>query len=82
MIDTLLMNSLINAINAKTTLVLVGDIDQLPSVGPGNILHDLIKSEKIPTAMLTKIFRQAAESKIVATQQAACSEPRDDTSSP
>jgi exodeoxyribonuclease V alpha subunit len=59
------MNSLINAVTPNTTLVLVGDIDQLPSVGPGNILHDLIKSDKIPTAMLTKIFRQAEESKIV-----------------
>ena len=65
MIDTSLMNNLINAVTPNTTLVLVGDIDQLPSVGPGNILHDLIKSEKIPTAMLTKIFRQAEESKIV-----------------
>jgi exodeoxyribonuclease V alpha subunit len=65
MIDTLLMNSLINAVTPNTTLVFVGDIDQLPSVGPGNILHDLIKSDKIPTAMLTKIFRQAEESKIV-----------------
>ena len=65
MIDTLLMNSLINAVTSNTTLVLVGDIDQLPSVGPGNILNDLIKSDKIPTAMLTKIFRQAEESKIV-----------------
>jgi exodeoxyribonuclease V alpha subunit len=65
MIDTLLMNSLMCALSPGTTLVLVGDIDQLPSVGPGNILHDLIKSDKIPTAMLTKIFRQAEESKIV-----------------
>ena len=65
MIDTLLMNNLINAVTDNTTLVLVGDIDQLPSVGPGNILHDLIKSDKIPTVMLTKIFRQAEESKIV-----------------
>src|ERR1039457_873953 len=67
MIDTILMNSLINAVTPNSTLVLVGDIDQLPSVGPGNILHDLIKSDKIPTAMLTKIFRQAEESKIVVT---------------
>ena len=65
MIDILLMNSLIKAVTPDSTLVLVGDIDQLPSVGPGNILHDLIKSGKIPTAMLTKIFRQAEESKIV-----------------
>jgi exodeoxyribonuclease V alpha subunit len=65
MIDTMLMNNLVNAISPDTTLVLVGDVDQLPSVGPGNILHDLITSEKITTAMLTKIFRQAEESKIV-----------------
>jgi exodeoxyribonuclease V alpha subunit len=65
MIDTLLMNSLVNAISFSTTLILVGDVDQLPSVGAGNILHDLIKSNTIPTAMLTKIFRQAEESKIV-----------------
>jgi exodeoxyribonuclease V alpha subunit len=65
MIDTLLMNSLVSALTSNTTLVLVGDIDQLPSVGPGNILHDLIVSDKIPTAMLSKIFRQAEESNIV-----------------
>ncbi|MCX6170764.1 MAG: ATP-dependent RecD-like DNA helicase [Ignavibacteriales bacterium] len=65
MIDTLLMNSLISAVSLNTTLILVGDVDQLPSVGCGNILHDLIQSEIIPTAMLTKIFRQAEESRIV-----------------
>lgn len=65
MIDTVLMFNLINAVSLNTTLVLVGDVDQLPSVGCGNILHDLIKSEIIPTAMLTKIFRQAEESQIV-----------------
>ena len=65
MIDTLLMNSLISAVSVNTTLILVGDVDQLPSVGCGNILHDLIQSEIIPTAMLTKIFRQAEESQIV-----------------
>ncbi len=65
MIDTLLMNSLINAVDIKTTLMLVGDSDQLPSVGPGNILNDLINSHKISTTTLTKIFRQAEKSKIV-----------------
>ncbi len=65
MIDTILMNYLISAVSLKTTLVLVGDVDQLPSVGCGNILHDLIQSGIIPTAMLTKIFRQAEESQIV-----------------
>lgn len=65
MIDTILMHHLLAALDNETTLILVGDVDQLPSVGCGNILHDLIESEKIPTAMLTKIFRQAEESQIV-----------------
>ena len=65
MIDTLLMNSLISAVSLNTTLILVGDVDQLPSVGNGNILYDLIQSGVIPTAMLTRIFRQAEESHIV-----------------
>ncbi|PKL82324.1 MAG: ATP-dependent RecD-like DNA helicase [Ignavibacteriae bacterium HGW-Ignavibacteriae-3] len=65
MIDTLLMNSLMSAVSPHTTLVLVGDVDQLPSLGSGNVLHDLIQSGIIPTAMLTKIFRQAEESQIV-----------------
>jgi len=65
MIDTLLMHHLLDAIDNETTLVLVGDVDQLPSVGCGNVLHDLINSGLIPTAMLTKIFRQAEQSQIV-----------------
>jgi len=65
MIDTLLMYSLITAVNKNTTLILVGDVDQLPSVGPGNILKDLIKSDKIPLIKLSQIFRQAKESDIV-----------------
>lgn len=65
MIDTLLMYHLLRAVESETTLVLVGDVDQLPSVGCGNILHDLIQSELIPTSMLTKIFRQAERSKII-----------------
>ncbi len=65
MIDTMLMHNLISAVNSGTTLILVGDADQLPSVGCGNVLNDLIRSEKIPTVMLTKIFRQAEESRIV-----------------
>ena len=65
MIDTLLMYSLISAVNKNTTLILVGDVDQLPSVGPGNILKDLIKSDKIPLIKLSQIFRQAEESDIV-----------------
>ena len=65
MVDVFLMNSLVKGIYQGTKLVLVGDVDQLPSVGPGNILEDMIKSETITTVILDKIFRQAAKSKIV-----------------
>jgi len=65
MIDTLLMYNLIVAINKNTTLILVGDIDQLPSVGAGNILKDLIASEQIPVIKLNTIFRQAKDSDII-----------------
>ena len=65
MIDMFLMNYLLKGIFTDTRLVLVGDIDQLPSVGPGNVLKDLIESEKIETIRLNEIFRQAAKSKII-----------------
>ena len=65
MIDTILMNNLLKAVSAKTILVLVGDVDQLPSVGAGNILRDMIGSEIIPVTNLSKIFRQAEKSKII-----------------
>ncbi|MBN1300097.1 MAG: ATP-dependent RecD-like DNA helicase [Melioribacteraceae bacterium] len=65
MIDTYLMYHLITSISELTTVVFVGDVDQLPSVGPGNILKDLIDSGKIPSIVLTRIFRQAEESDIV-----------------
>lgn len=65
MVDTFLMYSLIRAIPASSALILVGDIFQLPSVGPGNILSDLIFSEQIPVFYLSKIFRQAKESPII-----------------
>ena len=65
MVDIFLMNSLVKGIYQGTKLVLVGDVDQLPSVGPGNISEDMIKSETITTVILDKIFRQAAKSKIV-----------------
>lgn len=65
MIDTMLMYNLLKAVEVGTRLVLVGDIDQLPSVGAGNILSDIIKSEVIPVAKLNEIFRQAKESAIV-----------------
>ena len=65
MVDMFLMNYLLNCIYQGTKLILVGDIDQLASVGPGSVLKDLINSEVINTVKLDKIFRQAAKSKIV-----------------
>ena len=65
MIDIVLMNKLLQAIPNSASLFLIGDIDQLPSVGPGAILADIINSKVIKTAFLTEIFRQAASSKIV-----------------
>ena len=65
MVDMFLMNYLMKAIFKGTKLVLVGDVDQLPSVGPGNVLKDIIDSGKIETIELNQIFRQAAKSKII-----------------
>lgn len=65
MVDMFLMNYLLNCIYQGTKLVLVGDVDQLASVGPGSVLKDLINSEVINTVKLDKIFRQAAKSKII-----------------
>jgi exodeoxyribonuclease V alpha subunit len=65
MIDTLLMNSLLKAIETGTHLLLVGDADQLPSVGAGNVLADIIKSGIVPVVKLDQIFRQAADSAII-----------------
>ena len=65
MVDISLMFSLVKAIPARSALLLVGDVDQLPSVGPGQVLDDIINSGAIPVARLTEVFRQAAESRIV-----------------
>lgn len=65
MIDIILMNALLKAIPTPMRLILVGDIDQLPSVGAGNVLRDIIDSGSIPVVRLTKIFRQAQSSRIV-----------------
>lgn len=65
MVDLFLMNYLLNGIFKGTKLILVGDSDQLQSVGPGRVLKDLIESNKIPYITLNKIFRQAAKSKII-----------------
>jgi exodeoxyribonuclease V alpha subunit len=65
MVDITMMNHLLKAIPDHAGLLLVGDVDQLPSVGPGAVLANLIDSEKIPTVRLTEIFRQAKSSQIV-----------------
>lgn len=65
MVDIYLFQSLLEAVSVGTRLILVGDVDQLPSVGPGQVLQDLIESKSFPTVMLKKIYRQAGESDIV-----------------
>jgi exodeoxyribonuclease V alpha subunit len=65
MVDVVLMNQLVRAIPARACLVLVGDVDQLPSVGPGTVLADVINSKALPVVRLTEIFRQAGQSWIV-----------------
>ena len=65
MIDIILMNSLLKAVPLSMRLILVGDVDQLPSVGAGNVLRDIIDSEKVPVIRLTRIFRQAMTSRII-----------------
>lgn len=65
MVDIHLFRALLNAVSVGTRLIMVGDMDQLPSVGPGQVLHDLINSHAFPVVILQKIFRQAGESDIV-----------------
>jgi exodeoxyribonuclease V alpha subunit len=65
MLDLVLAHQLIRAIPTHAALILVGDVDQLPSVGPGMVLRDIIESEAVPVCRLTEIFRQAAESRII-----------------
>lgn len=65
MIDLILMYNLLKALRARAHLLLVGDADQLPSVGAGNVLHDLLVSEALPVTQLTELFRQAAASQII-----------------
>jgi len=66
MVDVPLMHSLLRALPNQAGLILVGDVDQLPSVGPGTALRDLIESEVVPVMRLTEVFRQAADSQIIA----------------
>lgn len=65
MVDVVLMQKLVAAVPDRAAIVFVGDVDQLPSVGPGAVLSDMISSEAVPTVRLTEIFRQAAESMII-----------------
>jgi exodeoxyribonuclease V alpha subunit len=65
MVDVLLMHALLRALPNSAALILVGDVDQLPSVGPGNTLRDLIESDLVPVVRLTEVFRQAAASRII-----------------
>lgn len=65
MVDINLMYALLKAVTAGTRLILVGDVNQLPSVGPGSVLKDIIDSEAFPVVKLTKIFRQATQSDII-----------------
>src|SRR6202521_2754113 len=65
MVDVLLMHALLNAVPNRAALLIVGDVDQLPSVGPGQVLADMIASGAIPVVRLTEVFRQAAESRII-----------------
>lgn len=65
MVDVILLNNMLKAVLPGTRLIMVGDVDQLPSVGPGNVLRDIIDSNTIEVVKLTEIFRQASESMIV-----------------
>lgn len=65
MMDVALMNKLLQAIPTEAAVLIVGDRDQLPSVGPGNVLSDIIASQVVPVVRLTEIFRQAAQSQII-----------------
>ena len=65
MVDVPLMRALLRALSDRAALLLVGDVDQLPSVGPGQVLADIIKSNAVPVVRLTEVFRQAAENRII-----------------
>ena len=65
MVDVILMQALMKAVPDRAALLIVGDIDQLPSVGPGQVLADVISSGAVPVVRLTEVFRQAAQSQII-----------------
>ena len=85
MVDVPLMHSLLKAVPRQSALILVGDVDQLPSVGPGQVLADIIGSGAVPVVRLTEVFRQAAQSRIITNahriNQGRMPEPGDDPSS-
>ena len=85
MVDVPLMHSLLKAVPRRAALILVGDVDQLPSVGPGQVLADIISSGAVPVVRLTEVFRQAAQSRIITNahriNQGRMPEPGDDPSS-
>ncbi len=71
MVDVLLMQALMKAMPDNAALLIVGDIDQLPSVGPGQVLADVISSGAVPVVRLTEVFRQAAQSRIITSAHAS-----------
>ena len=85
MVDVPLMHALLKAVPPRAALILVGDVDQLPSVGPGQVLADVIASGAVPVVRLTEVFRQAAQSRIVTNahriNQGLMPEPGDDPAS-
>ena len=75
MVDVLLMQALIRAVPDHAALLIVGDIDQLPSVGPGQVLADVIASGAVPVVRLTEVFRQAAHSRIITSWKRTIPKP-------
>jgi exodeoxyribonuclease V alpha subunit len=79
MVDVPLLHALLKAVPRRAALILVGDVDQLPSVGPGQVLADVIASGAVPVVRLTEVFRQAAQSRIVTKRtgstRAGCPSP-------
>src|ERR1700709_2008902 len=67
MVDVILMQALMKAVPDKCAVLIVGDIDQLPSVGPGQVLADVLSSGAVPVVRLTEVFRQAAQSRIISS---------------
>src|SRR5262252_6684444 len=82
MVDVLLMQALLKAVPDKAALLIVGDIDQLPSVGPGQVLADIISSGAVPVVRLTEVFRQAARSRIITSAHRINQGSMPDLSSP